>query len=263
MATGYFFNCIFSPDQPSVPIPGPTAQALPDPLHPNWCVRGVLYLVVLLHVRFQVSFEACGMILSCIKIIFTYLQLVSDQHPMPVTLTTVLSRMGISDGFRVYPICYECHHIFVLASGATIPKTCPDCETVVLRSRDRSSAAASNLSDSDTDADDDQPTSTAGSPGPHMVFPMQSLSDSLQEMFQRPGMLDAVNAWKTRPLATHNKLRCMQDAAVWKQVKGPDGQSFFFGPSSKDELRIGVTFSLDWYDHSLNLNNITVLIREE
>jgi hypothetical protein len=35
--------------------------------------------------------------------------------------------------------------------------------------------------------------------------------------------------------------------AVWKTIKGPDGRPFFFGREANGEIRIGVTFSLDWF----------------
>ncbi|KAJ7720064.1 hypothetical protein B0H14DRAFT_3521066 [Mycena olivaceomarginata] len=37
------------------------------------------------------------------------------------------------------------------------------------------------------------------------------------------------------------------DAEVWKALRGHDGELFFFGSSAEEELRLGVTFSLDWF----------------
>jgi hypothetical protein len=41
----------------------------------------------------------------------------------------------------------------------------------------------------------------------------------------------------------------MQDARVWKELKDGDGDSFFFSPKAEEEeIRLGVSFSLDWYE---------------
>ncbi|KAF7368239.1 hypothetical protein MVEN_00144000 [Mycena venus] len=60
-------------------------------------------------------------------------------------------------------------------------------------------------------------------------------------------MVSAVNAWKTRTGRVEGELRCMQDAEVWKTLRGHDGELFFFGPSAEEELRLGVSFSVDWF----------------
>jgi hypothetical protein len=59
-------------------------------------------------------------------------------------------------------------------------------------------------------------------------------------------MVSAVNAWKTRTGSVEGELKSMQDAEVWRPLRGHDGNLFFFGPSAEEELRLGVTFSLDW-----------------
>jgi hypothetical protein len=38
----------------------------------------------------------------------------------------------------------------------------------------------------------------------------------------------------------------MQDGKVWKELKGPDKKSFFYGAHTDKEIRLGVTLSLDW-----------------
>ncbi|KAJ7213906.1 hypothetical protein GGX14DRAFT_392681 [Mycena pura] len=44
------------------------------------------------------------------------------------------------------------------------------------------------------------------------------------------------------------------DGEVWKTVKGGDGKRFFFGRNSQKEIRVGVTFSLDWFGPKVHLN---------
>jgi hypothetical protein len=78
-----------------------------------------------------------------------------------------------------------------------------------------------------------------------MVAPIQTLSVALAQFFARPGMVSAVNAWKTRRTVA-GELRSMQDGNIWKTLRGHDGDPFFFSPSSEEEIRLGLTFSLDW-----------------
>jgi hypothetical protein len=39
----------------------------------------------------------------------------------------------------------------------------------------------------------------------------------------------------------------MQDGAVWQTIKGRDNELFFYGPGAENEIRVGITLSLDWY----------------
>jgi hypothetical protein len=81
---------------------------------------------------------------------------------------------------------------------------------------------------------------------PVVVTPIQLLSSGLRAFFKRPGMVSAVNSWKNRPPADNSELKSIQDGNVWKTLKAPDGTSFFSGPGSEDEIRLGVSFGFDW-----------------
>jgi hypothetical protein len=78
-----------------------------------------------------------------------------------------------------------------------------------------------------------------------MVAPIQKLSDGLWDFFERPGMIAAVNQWKVRP-GVFGEARTIQDGQVWNTLKDKDDERFFFGPGAAEEIRLGVTFSLDW-----------------
>lgn len=213
-------------------------------LHPAWYVRGIIYLVAFLHTRHHVTFRACALILSCLNYILTALpgNLLGAAR-MPLTLKTVFGRLGAADRFNIHPVCYQCHRVF--APGVAFNTFCPACDLELFR------PATRRLFDA---LDDDQPTVFESADNeqpvgvtrePHMVAPLQSLSIALTEFFTRPGMVAAVNAWKTRT-TVQGELKSMQDGEVWRTLRGHDGDSFFFGPSAKEELRLGVTFSLDW-----------------
>lgn len=209
-------------------------------LHPHWYIRCVLLLVAFLHTRHQVSFHACGLILICLNFIFLNLPgaLMDPEQAMPVTLKTVFSRLGLKDDrFTQHILCYQCHRIF--ARDIPSDTLCPDCNIALFL------PATRQLFESVVSA---MTGSTAREPTrkPHLVAPIQVLSDGLRDFFDRPGMIAAVNLWKSRPTSP-GELNTIQDGKVWQDIKGPDGRSFFFGRSGENEIRLGTTFSLDWF----------------
>lgn len=215
-----------------------------DHLHPQWYIRCTMYMVAFLHTRHRVTFRAAGLILICLGFILS--SLVSNfagSVAMPRTLKTVFTRFDINDHFDVHPICFHCHHVF--EPEIDVDTFCPDCNEEVFGAPFR--GGNNNIweeSDADPGVPDDP--GAAGRRKPYMVSPIQLLSTGLQDFFKRPGMVSAVNSWRTRT-QVDGELRCRQDAQVWKETKDVDGNSFFFGPQAEKEIRLGVSFSLDWY----------------
>lgn len=208
-----------------------------DRLHPRWYIRCVLLLVAFLHTRHQVSFRACGLILICLNFIFVGLpgDLVGPTK-MPRTLKTVFSRLGLKDDrFTEHVVCYMCQRLF--DRGVQADTLCSGCGTDLFRPPDR------QLFQSIVSAVTRKPSEP--NRRPHMVAPIQLLSDGLRDLFERPGMLPAMNLWKARPCVP-GESKTIHDGEVWKTIKGVDGESFFFGSGCEDEIRVGVTFSLDW-----------------
>lgn len=161
---------------------------------------------------------------------------------MPVTLKTVFARLGATDRFTVHPVCYRCHKIF--SPGVRTNTICADCDLELFRPATRQ--LFEGLDDKQlAELEEGSNINVGLGRKPYMVAPIQLLSVALRDFFARPGMVAAVNGWKTRPTVA-GELRSMQDGDVWKTLRGPDGSSFFFRPSAQDELRLGVTFSLDW-----------------
>ncbi|KAJ7779374.1 hypothetical protein DFH07DRAFT_730185, partial [Mycena maculata] len=206
--------------------------------HQHWYIRCVIILVAFLHTRHQVSFRACGLLLTCLSFIFLRLpgHLLTPEHPMPRTLKTVFSNLGLqNDKFTQHIVCHQCHRLF----DRRIPSDtlCPDCNIALFQPATRQLFQSVISTIAETPAF--EPTQK-----PHLVAPIQLLSDGLREFFQRPGMVAAVNSWKVRP-QVRRESRTIHDGEVWKNIKGHDGQKFFFGRSSEREIRIGTTFSLD------------------
>jgi hypothetical protein len=159
---------------------------------------------------------------------------------MPRTLKTVFARFQMNDNFTVHPICFHCHYVF--EPNIKHDTFCADCEEEVFGAPNRD--GDDGWVDADVDADSD--TAEVDGRKPQMVSPIQLLSTGLHEFFKRPGMVSAVESWRTRT-PVDGELQCMQDGRVWKEIKDTHGDSFFFGPGSEEEIRLGVSFSLDWY----------------
>ncbi|KAJ6629617.1 hypothetical protein B0H10DRAFT_1292762 [Mycena sp. CBHHK59/15] len=219
-----------------------------DHLHPHWYIRCIMYLVAFLHTRHRVTFRAAGVILICVGLIFSLLfgDLVGALA-MPRTLKTVFARFEMKDRFVVNPICFQCHVIF--ESDIQPPTFCPKCDEDVFGAPERDDENDWENTDSDPGETPSSPTSSKRKRKPNMVSPIQLLSSGLQDFFNRPGMVDAVEAWRKRPSAD-GELKSMQDGEVWKTLKDAQGRSFFFGAHSEEEIRLGVSFSLDWFNRS-------------
>ena len=87
-------------------------------------------------------------------------------------------------------------------------------------------------------------TSQKGEIKPEAEVPYRSLSSLLQELLSQPGMEDEMDRWKTDPPRKGRK-REMYHGRVWDELRTHDGEAFF-DPDQEDELRIGLTISLDW-----------------
>ncbi|KAJ7095601.1 hypothetical protein C8R44DRAFT_749152 [Mycena epipterygia] len=219
----------------------PNSDPDEEELHAKPYIRCLLLMVAFLHTKHQVSFRACALILSALAFIFTTIpgNLLGGQR-LPLTLTTIFSRLELRDRFKVHPVCHICHRIFDWNAESTM---CPNCDEALYRPQTRQLFRRLFVAEQIGDGDDNLAYNAKRTP--HMVAPIQTLSDGLQDFFSRPGMIPAVNAWKTRHTIP-GELKSMQDAEVWRKIKGPDNTSFFFGPSSDNEIRLGVTLSLDW-----------------
>jgi hypothetical protein len=165
---------------------------------------------------------------------------------MAQTLTTVLSKLELKDGFTVHPTCFRCHRIF--DAKIAVNASCEACDETLF-----------DIIDQEPVDEDAQslplsvpiPKPKQRTPKPITVTPIQLPSQALADFFERPGMFRAVNAWKTR-MRIPGEMRCMQDGAVWSTIRGVDNELFFYGPGSEDEIRLGVTLSLDWYHHIIS-----------
>ncbi|KAK7059287.1 hypothetical protein R3P38DRAFT_2495736, partial [Favolaschia claudopus] len=207
-------------------------------IHPEWYVRCVIYLVAFLHTRHRVTFRAAALILVCLSFLVSFFvgNVVDLANAIPETLTTAFHRLNIEDNFTIHPTCFHCHYLF---DPAVDPDTfCPDCDHELFGS------PFDEFDDDDIDVESSETPRTTKLK-PQLVSPVQVLSAGLKEFFKRPGMVNAVNSWKTQS-SVEGELTCIQDGNVWKEMKDANGASFFYGSDADEEIRLGVSFSLDW-----------------
>ncbi|KAJ6534244.1 hypothetical protein B0H19DRAFT_1080731 [Mycena capillaripes] len=205
-------------DLPAAPVVQDRRQITArEHLHPHWYIRCIMYLVAFLHTRHRVTFRAAGVILICVGLIFSFLfGGLIGALAMPRTLKTVFARFEMKDRFTVNPICFQCHVIF--EPHIQPPTFCPECDEDVFGAPERDDENRWESTDSEPGETPSSPASRKPKPKPNMVSPMQFLSSGLQDFFSRPGMVDAVEAWRKRSSAD-GELKSMQDAEVWSEQK--------------------------------------------
>jgi hypothetical protein len=207
------------------------SQDIYNDSHPLWFIRILLMLVAFLHTRYHVSFRACDILLSCLNLIFLHLDLIDVDSQIPKSLRTVIKRFDLDDRFTVYPICHICHRIF--KPGIPSNAMCPDCDAALFK------AISPTLFER-----------IRGKPAPPAppvcAAPIQVLSSLLVDFLAQPGIETAAEEWKSR-VEEPGKYKDIMDGEVWRTMKCADGSLFFDAADDSEELRLGVTMSLDWY----------------
>jgi hypothetical protein len=199
--------------------------------HPDWFGRIIIILVAILHAKHRVSFCACALILNCITIVLLSLGILHPTQPLPTTLNTVIHRLDLHDRFTIYPVCGRCHRIF--PTDIPTDALCPDCDSRLFKPvSDRLFRMVTGRK--------------AQHPPPVCAAPIQVPSSLLADFLARGGNEAACESWKSRTVKP-GELHDISDGAVWHTIQGPDETPFFSGTETSQELRIGVTMSLDWY----------------
>jgi hypothetical protein len=201
--------------------------------HEYWFVRIIFLLVAVLHTRHHVTFRACGLILFVISVVFAHLSLTSNHNAIPYTLDTILKRLDLEDRFKICPACEICQQVF--KSSTPRGSRCPQCDedlfignspTLFQRMTGRSPPP----------------------PPPRLSVPIRTLSELLTESFAHGPLEDQVVEWMSHQ-SHPGQYNGFMDGRVAKELKDNTG-NLFFDPNSVDphEIRLGVTWSVDWYD---------------
>ncbi|KAI9062951.1 hypothetical protein FKP32DRAFT_768228 [Trametes sanguinea] len=216
-------------------LPGITSRGSVETIyrssHDKWFVRSIILMVAYLHTRHHVTFRCATIILFTVRAIFIGLGLLDIDDPMPMTFTTALKRLELTDRFHILPACSQCRRLFRPDIAPTT--RCPDCGGVLF-SQGSVNIILQLLGTSPR------------RPIPRFAAPLRPLSVALLEiLIARPELLDKLDDWRktTSPPGHHT---CIQDGRIWKTLVGSDGL-LFFGPQQHGEARIGVIYHLDWF----------------
>jgi DNA-directed RNA polymerase subunit RPC12/RpoP len=227
-----------SPDVLAPPSEFPIGARGKSPLetyndaHPAWFVRIILLLVAVLHTKHHVTFRACGLILFVLSVIFSRLSLTSTHDAIPHTLDTVLLRLNLEDRFTSCPACVVCQRSF----RPTTPhgSRCPQCdEEIFMKS---SATLFQRLTGK-----------RPPPPPPRLSVPIRTLSALLTDTFSHGPLEDQVLEWMSHP-SQPGHYNGFMDGRIAQELKDNLGNLFFDRNSlDANEIRLGVTWSVDWY----------------
>jgi DNA-directed RNA polymerase subunit RPC12/RpoP len=229
---------VTSPDLLAPPSEFPIGACGKSPLetykdaHPSWFVRVILLLVAVLHTKHHVTFRACGLILFVLSVIFSHLSLTSAHDAIPHTLDTVLIWLNLQDRFTSCPACVICQQTF----RSTTPhgSRCPQCnEDIFIKN---SPTLFQRLTGK-----------RPPPPPPRLSVPIRTLSALLTDAFAHGPLEDQVLEWMSYP-SRSGHYNGFMDGRVAQELKDHAGNLFFDRNSlDADEIRLGVTWSVDWY----------------
>ncbi|KAG1896636.1 uncharacterized protein F5891DRAFT_912674, partial [Suillus fuscotomentosus] len=202
--------------------------------HPDWFGCIIIIMVAILHVKHHVSFCACALILHCVTTILFSLGILHPTQPLPTTLNTVIHRLDLHDCYDDELFCSHCHCIF----PTDIPTNtlCSNCDSWLFKPvSNRLFRMVTGCKAQHTQC-----------PPPVCAAPIQVPSSLLVNFLAHGGNEVACESWQSCTVKP-GELHDISDGEVWCTIQGPDQAPFFSGMETSQELRIGVTISLDWY----------------
>jgi hypothetical protein len=199
--------------------------------HPSWFVQLILILVAYLNMVHGLSFRACDKVLWVLRVIFVATKLIPMDDPMPERYQTALEHLGLEDQFKIYPICVSCHKFFPVDSQKDAE--CDDCNERLY------------LDPTAHQLDMDVPSSSKSPPRLSVAYtPLASL---LSSFVSRPDIEPHLDSWRNTADRDDGLFKDIMDGDVWKTIDGPNQEAFFNAQTEGQEIRLGLTMSLDWY----------------
>lgn len=196
-------------------------------------IRFFLLFIVLFQGRF-LSIEAAELLLSFLATILQVFN-VAGYESIPKKLPTAKALVGSEiacEGIERYVVCSVCRCVYdskVYKSSICNYVEFPNHNT-------RSPQRCKNQLFYKTTAN-----STLK---PYLEYPYNSIIETLQKFFLRPGFEDMIEQWRNRT-TIDGHLFDIYDGKAWNDLKGPDGSSFV-GKSRSLMLSLNV----DWFQPS-------------
>jgi hypothetical protein len=213
--------------------PVPTYSVYTQDRSSIWSI--VTLLVTWLHCIFHLSHRACDLILRVFKLVLSVESIRHGGSPEVISLRTILKKLDCEESILAMPMCPKCSRIF--SPGIAADTRCPGPECSELLFEDSDSNGPEMIESRHPEP----------KPKPKVVFPCHPISSQLPAIFSRSGMEVLVESWRSRD-SSSGQLRDIMDGEVWKRLPDPQGNLFFDNRPDrafKDELRIGLTLSMD------------------
>lgn len=150
---------------------------------------------------------------------------------MPLTLTTTLKHLDLTNKFYILIECPACRCLFG-----------PDCTNHQLQCFTCSIPLFTAPS---------RPNlihifgASTARPIPRAVAPLRLLSAAMAYLIGQPSIETYFDTWKTCPAPPPGEYRSIHDGHRWKTIQGPD-KKLFFGPDHNNELRIPIIMHVNW-----------------
>lgn len=195
-------HAFYLPDLPAPSSPRTVYTAA----HSLWFVRIVLLLVAYLNTHHHLTFRASNITLSTLRALFVALGLINVDDPMPLTLTTTLKHLDLTDKFHILIECPACRRLFkpdltnhqVQCFACSIPLFTATSRPNLIRIFGASTPR----------------------PIPRAVAPLRLLSAAIAYLIGQPGIETYFDSWKTRPAMPPGEYRSIHDGNRWKTIQG-------------------------------------------
>ena len=193
----------------------------------------LLYLLIWAS-KYSVSASAMHSLISFLHYVFTYLgeyapfiRALAALFPTSLYIAQKYFKLE-KDNFTKYVVCPACHSNYLYencfyktSNGKDVPKTCSYVAFPQHPVKSKRQQCGHNLLRKVVLQNGDIKYY------PLKVYCYSSIVNSLKIILSRPGMETLCDHWKSR-VVPQNTLGDIYDGSVWKELKGKDGNLFFF-----------------------------------
>ena len=220
-------------------------------------LRTLLLFLLLWQSMFRVADRAIVVLIKFFKL-FLYIigrvlkaqLLLNFVKIIPESLYMVEKNLGLQkDSFTKYAVCPKCKTLYNFddcirqrPNGETVSAKCSHIDFPLHPQRARRRPCGTVLMKT--------MRSRNGKPFlyPKQVYCFKKLSDSLQDLINKPGFMENCEKWRSRSTQLpENVLGDCYEGRVWKEFQFVDGEPFLAAPNS-----FGLMLNVDWFQPTLH-----------
>ena len=220
-------------------------------------LRTLLLFLLLWQSMFRVADRAIVVLIKFFKL-FLYIigrvlkaqLLLNFVKIIPESLYMVEKNLGLQkDSFTKYAVCPKCKTLYNFddcirqrPNGETVSAKCSHIDFPLHPQRARRRPCGTVLMKTTR--------SRNGKPFlyPKQVYCFKKLSDSLQDLINKPGFMENCEKWRSRSTQLpENVLGDCYEGRVWKEFQFVDGEPFLAAPNS-----FGLMLNVDWFQPTLH-----------